>query len=763
MTVHSTVARLGAALLLASAACGPAAIGGPAPDAAIGPLALRAADGVKLRVDEPIVRIGLSGDGRSVELQSGGGLHIVDGATGRDVWKHLHQGPVRVVLDRKGSEAPVVYRVQVASFTDRDRAELLAQHLREQTGELVDIEHNPDRNAWRVRAGQRGSREEIREVEDRLRDLGFAELWVVEEIAEAGPGPTLRLVDQDWNDMPVAAPLVALPARRGQHVQVGGTAYRGAIEIVLTRSRRLQVVNVVNREDYLRGVVPKELGPLVYPEIEALKAQAVAARTYVEANRGQFSGDGYDICDTARCQVYGGVPAEHELSDAAVDQTRGIVAIWEGAPINALYTSTCGGHTEDLKNVFREMKGPYLRGVRCYPEQETQRGMRRILRGAWTGPPVVLANGERIDDAVALLEALGILSRAETDPVHLAAAPTGADTAQWVRRTLDVIGKKAPDGFDATRAIPDLASLADHLVDAVAWGGRVRELLHPDDIPALLGDALLEATPEALRPSLAWMVKEGIVPRVRGAGAASGETTVTRALLVRALHRLILRYDAAGTKRGRYRGVQGDALVIQPTQKINAQPSLHPIAPRLHLVVEDGGGFIPVAEHPIQEGDVVTYHVGRDHAIDYLTIDANRRGASDDRYSGVYAWEVRVPREDLEERIRRRASIGRLVDLDPGPRGISGRLKRLTVVGSRGRFDFHGFAIERLLGLRESLFLVDRQFDAQGRVETFIFAGKGWGHGVGMCQVGAYGMALRGRTWEEILSHYYTGITLERR
>ena len=70
--------------------------------------------------------------------------------------------------------------------------------------------------------------------------------------------------------------------------------------------------------------------------------------------------------------------------------------------------------------------------------------------------------------------------------------------------------------------------------------------------------------------------------------------------------------------------------------------------------------------------------------------------------------------------------------------------------------------LRAVLGLRETLFVVDRQYDADGRVGTFVFSGKGWGHGVGMCQVGAYGMALRGKSFEEILHHYYTGITLEK-
>jgi stage II sporulation protein D len=98
----------------------------------------------------------------------------------------------------------------------------------------------------------------------------------------------------------------------------------------------------------------------------------------------------------------------------------------------------------------------------------------------------------------------------------------------------------------------------------------------------------------------------------------------------------------------------------------------------------------------------------------------------------------------------------------PGRRGATGRILDLTVEGSPGRFTFRGFNIERLLGHRETLFLVDRQYEADGSIGTFVFSGKGWGHGVGLCQIGAYGMALRGKSYEEILHHYYTGVTLEK-
>lgn len=400
------------------------------------------------------------------------------------------------------------------------------------------------------------------------------------------------------------------------------------------------------------------------------------------------------------------------------------------------------------------MTGPYLKGVRCYPEQEVLNGMRRVVKGSWTGPPIVLATGERIDDALALLEVLGVLRPGEAVAETMAEPPPAAVVGEWTTATLAAIGKQAPAGWDAARELPDLASLADHLMHALDWEGRIAQLLQSEDLPAFLGDALIASTPPASRAALAYMIKEGIVPR--GAG---GDDKVTRGTLARSLHRVVLRYEATGLRSAKHRGFQGDSLMLR-----SGDESLTlALAPRLHLMVKDNSASIPVAEHPLRDGDNVEYHRSARGDIDYLAIEANRRGASDDRFSSVHTWEVRVSRADLEERIKSRVSIGKLVDLVPGKRGASGRIVEMTVVGSRGKFSFHGFGIETLLGLRETLFLVDRQRDKDGNIETFVFSGKGWGHGVGMCQVGSYGMALRGMNYEQILTHYYSQIVLERR
>ena len=161
-----------------------------------------------------------------------------------------------------------------------------------------------------------------------------------------------------------------LPADEAALVEVDSAPYRGFVEVLPAEEGRLNVVNVLPLEDYLRGVVPNELAPEAFPQIEALKAQAVAARSYVLAHLGDYSSRGYDVCATAACQVYRGSASEHPLTDRAVAETHGTVATWRGRPIHAFYTSACGGHTEEGTSVLEDA-APYLRGVACPTESAT--------------------------------------------------------------------------------------------------------------------------------------------------------------------------------------------------------------------------------------------------------------------------------------------------------------------------------------------------------------------------------------------------------
>ena len=141
--------------------------------------------------------------------------------------------------------------------------------------------------------------------------------------------------------------------------KINGKPYRGMLTFSVT-GNTMTAVNVVGLEEYLYGVVPSEM-PQSY-EKEALKAQAVAARTYAMTKLGAHVGSGYQLCDGVNCQVYKGYSNEAATTTAAVDATEGEIACYNGQPIEAVFSSSTGGYTESSENVWWAVV-PYLRAV----------------------------------------------------------------------------------------------------------------------------------------------------------------------------------------------------------------------------------------------------------------------------------------------------------------------------------------------------------------------------------------------------------------
>ncbi len=133
----------------------------------------------------------------------------------------------------------------------------------------------------------------------------------------------------------------------GELIRINGSAYRGYLRVVW-RAGRLLLINKLDVEDYLRGVLPGEV-PASFP-YEVLKAQAILARTYTLSRLG--SNPDYDLCDTSRCQVYLGADAETERHDRAVRDTAGRVLAYEGKPISAVYHADSGGRTAAAVEVW---------------------------------------------------------------------------------------------------------------------------------------------------------------------------------------------------------------------------------------------------------------------------------------------------------------------------------------------------------------------------------------------------------------------------
>ena len=157
----------------------------------------------------------------------------------------------------------------------------------------------------------------------------------------------------------LSAPLLISDA--GNVITLDGHSYRGTIEIARLSGTGLTAINIVSLEEYLLSVVPSEM-PATW-HAEALKAQAVAARTYaLYMIAGGSTHTDFDLCDRVCCQVYQGAGVEHENSSNAVRATTGLAAYFNGQLIEAVYFASSGGATENSENVWRNAV-PYLVSV----------------------------------------------------------------------------------------------------------------------------------------------------------------------------------------------------------------------------------------------------------------------------------------------------------------------------------------------------------------------------------------------------------------
>ncbi len=144
------------------------------------------------------------------------------------------------------------------------------------------------------------------------------------------------------------------------YVEYKGDAYRGSIMPYINSNGQMNIINYLNIEDYVKGVLDSEMGH--GSNIEALKAQAVTARSFAAANGSKHASQGFSVCTTSHCQVYSGVSGEYERTNQAVDETRGQLMYYNGEPVAGYYSANSGGHTENVEDVWGGEALGYLRG-----------------------------------------------------------------------------------------------------------------------------------------------------------------------------------------------------------------------------------------------------------------------------------------------------------------------------------------------------------------------------------------------------------------
>ena len=193
------------------------------------------------------------------------------------------------------------------------------------------------------------------------RTIGRFEVSGTIAISKTGNGLRLKQRNRPVHE----APVLEIRPSGDKGFTIEDTPYRGGLLLRRRGGKAILAINVIEIDDYLKGVLPAEIGYLKEGQYEAYKVQAIASRSYALSKLEEKKNEPYDMRATIMDQVYKGIKGENRVASEAVEETRGVVGVWEGQPIRAYYSACCGGHTSDIRVSWPwKAHYPYLYGRR---------------------------------------------------------------------------------------------------------------------------------------------------------------------------------------------------------------------------------------------------------------------------------------------------------------------------------------------------------------------------------------------------------------
>ena len=749
---------------------------------------------------EPIIRIGLATNASSVSITTTDSSLVAVSPDEPQIFLETN----RVSVSARAYRPPQIeiYHFEIPNIESQTEAADLAKEVRGTMGENTYASIDSKTNTWRVVVTRSfDTTEEADDFKTELSDKGFVAEMITEKVAQPSdeavklsnqlaknPKSEVRSIiptrtNTDPNKVksivssnPVTADIANVNLRevivngasanakftslksvafgsineRATPVRYNGKAYRGRIEVFVNSRGSLTVVNAVSLEDYLLGVVPNELS---LPNIEAQKAQAVAARTYAIANINGFVKQGFDLLPTIRSQVYNGYSSESKMGTQAVLETRGIVATYKGKPINAYYTSTCGGRTENSENVF-DFNEPYLRGVECSLEGHKQ--FEPFLIKTVRIPAKM--RDEKNLELVRLISLLAVngfqLSTQQLTDDFFEDAPTQSELSNWLNQIASKFGKTFPNVNKDSAKPLELA----RILSTIIYGENYADtLLSEADVNYQISFDDAAEIPANRRADVAILLRDGyfaIYPDL----TLKPNKPFSRAKMLHLIEQIYTKKKWMPNLQSGTAQPTTDGKLIVKSGKSSRQIN---VRPDVFLFREFGDSLYQVKETALIGGETVNFQTDGSGNVIYLEIEPTNATATAEKDSSFTLWNVNLSPIAVQSRLSRYVrGIGSLIDVRINKQGFSRRATDLEIVGTNGTFHLTGGKIRSALRLNEQLFALNKRYDSNGRVISYNFTGRGWGHGVGMCQYGAYGLAKMGVKYDAILKHYYTGIDL---
>lgn len=703
-------------------------------------------------IKKPIVKVSLGLNLTDIQIKASGGMKIYEV---QPRYRLIADDVLEVFIKGYREKLSEKFLIQVYRSEDEDKAQRYAQRLRTQIEAKVYVRPiKGKRELFQVLVGDFMTRGDALKFIRVLLDLGYKEAWIVtENISDHSSRPFWIAIGDQLKSLNDETTLYFIPSHPRSFLSFRDRAYRG-IFVLQSSKKGLLLINILNLEDYLKSVVPSELSPYNFPALEAHKAQAVASRTYALRNIAQANEMEYDLEDTPTDQYYKGMNAEHPLSTRAVEETRGEVITYRGQLIDALYTSTCGGQTENVENIFLGPALPYLRSTECFYEKQKE----WLISTSFSLPPVFI-RGTNCQLALAELMALGVIPKDNRKMEWYREMLSEAEALNWIRLSLNSLGRASPSPSTDLSSSSELShpitwsNLIKILGQAFSLKKRVAQLYPSPEQSFLNRD--FEFWPVDIKPFLVYFAQEGIL-EFNQDELIKPEEQVLRGEFALILNRF-LKQEGLARKEGIFLRRQGDSLLVRDLNN-NQEISL-PLDPEV-ILVEDRPTLKKLVSHFHLLGGEKLVWWEKESKPTLIEVALPFPSNVLDRTSPYRLWKVHFPQEKLSRRINRFYPVGELIDVIPLRRGESNRVVELMIKGASGEVRVQGLQIRRVLGLKDTLFVIDREYGPDGKVKSFIFTGRGWGHGVGLCQVGSYGMALSGANYREILKKYYHGVKI---
>jgi stage II sporulation protein D len=331
-------------------------------------------------------------------------------------------------------------------------------------------------------------------------------------------------------------------------------------------------------------------------------------------------------------------------------------------------------------------------------------------------------------------------------------APTQSELSNWLNQLHSRFGKTFPNVTKDSAKPLELA----RILSAMIYGEGYAATMMPEaDINYQMTFDDAAEVPQARRSDVAILLRDGwfaIYPDL----TIKPNKAFSRAKMLHLIRQI---YEKKKWMPSLQSGTTDATENGMLNLKIGKTKKTLPIRPDVFLFRQFGEQFYPIKETALVGGENVNYQTDASGAVIYLEIKPADTTVTAEKTSPFTLWNTNLTPSAVQSRLARYVrGLGALIDVKIAKQGFSRRATDLEIVTTNGTFHLKGGKIRSALRLKEQLFVINKRYDSSGRATSYSFTGKGWGHGVGMCQYGAFGLGKMGVKYDAILKHYYTGI-----